>query len=322
MPWSGPQGSQSFSRTDGISSGTDTWQQAAAAGRGIEADDHDTHDQDIATGLNAVLKKDGGNTATADIPMGGFKLTNVGAAAARTDFIRFSQAQDGAHHYIATVGGTADAITLTPSIAITAYAAGQRFCFIAGGTNTGATTVNVSAVGAKDIKRNDGSATALSAGDIVSGSVADIEYDGTRFLLLSRSGVSAATQAEQEAGSSTSVMVTPGRQHFHPGMVKAWGMVTLSGGTPTLAAGYNIGSVTDNGVGNFSPQFTNALSSTNYAVIATIHFATPTAAKIIEAIIISRATGSFNIGILEEAGGGTNADFVDVGFAFAVLGDI
>ena len=181
MPWSGSAGSETFSRTDGISSGSNTWQTAAAAPRNIEADDHDTHDQDIATGLNACLKKDGGNTATANIPMGGFKLTNIAAGSARTDSASMADLQDNKGRYVATVGGTADVITLTSSPAITAYAAGQKFSFIASGANTTNVTVNVSAVGAKAIVRNDGSNTALSAGDIASGQMVEIEYDGTRF---------------------------------------------------------------------------------------------------------------------------------------------
>ena len=181
MPWSGSAGSETFSRTDGISSGSNTWQTAAAAPRNIEADDHDTHDQDIADGLNECLKKDGGNTATANIPMGGFKFTNIAAGSARTDSASMADLQDNKGRYVATVGGTADVITLTSSPAITAYAAGQKFSFIASGANTTNVTVNVSAVGAKAIVRNDGSNTALSAGDIASGQMVEIEYDGTRF---------------------------------------------------------------------------------------------------------------------------------------------
>jgi hypothetical protein len=201
MPWNGSAPNQTFGRTDGISTGDNTWQQAAAAPRNIEADDHDTHDTDIKDGINACVKKDGGNTATAALPMGGFNHTNVGVATARTHYARFSQVQDNAGQYVATVGGTADVITLTPSPAITAYAAGQRFSFIAGGTNTGATTVNVSGVGAKDIKRPDGSATALSAGDIISGTIVDIEYDGTQFLLLN-AGLTALTTLDINGGTA------------------------------------------------------------------------------------------------------------------------
>lgn len=78
-----------------------------------------------------------------------------------------------------TVGGTADAITLTPSPAITLYSAGMRFAFAATGTNTGATTVNVSGLGAKSVKTLLGAA--LAAGDITSGNVYSMTYDGTDF---------------------------------------------------------------------------------------------------------------------------------------------
>src|ERR1051325_2307377 len=50
-----------------------------------------------------------------------------------------------------TSSGT-NTITLTYSVAPAAYVQGQRFVFIAGGTNTGATTLNVNSLGAK----NDG----------------------------------------------------------------------------------------------------------------------------------------------------------------------
>lgn len=76
----------------------------------------------------------------------------------------------------------------------------------------------------------------------------------------------AATQAEQETGTTLTRVVTPGRQHFHPGHPKAWAYITVSGGTPTLAASYNVSGITDNGVGDVTITFTTAMSSANYAV--------------------------------------------------------
>jgi hypothetical protein len=184
MPWSGSSPSQSFTRTDGTFTGDDVFAQEQANGVDIEATRLDTHATDLKDGINACLKKDGGNTATADIPMGGFTLTNIDDADALTDPASFADLRNNRGQYVATVGGTADAITLTPTIAITAYAAGQRFSFIASGDNTGAATVAVSGLATKDIKRPDGSNSALSARDIISGTIVDIEYDGTRFLLL------------------------------------------------------------------------------------------------------------------------------------------
>lgn len=193
MPWSGSAGSKTYSRTDGTRSGSTTWQQADGAGVDIIATDHDTHDQDLADAISATLLKDGGNTATANLPMGGFRHTNAGAAVARSDYARFSDLQDGKGIHCPTVGGTGNAITLTSGYSVSAYAAGQRFTFIVGTTNTGATTVNVDSQGAKSIVRSDGSNTALAAGDLVAGMVAEVVYDGTRFHLMSTQVASAAS---------------------------------------------------------------------------------------------------------------------------------
>lgn len=84
--------------------------------------------------------------------------------------------------YVVTVGGTADAITLTPSPAITAYKTGQSFWWIASGANTGAVTVNISGLGAKAITKFG--TTALAANDILSGSLIGAKYDGTQFQLI------------------------------------------------------------------------------------------------------------------------------------------
>jgi hypothetical protein len=83
-------------------------------------------------------------------------------------------------------------------------------------------------------------------------------------------GLTSATAAEMEAASSALVPVTPSVQQRHPGHPKAWGLITYSGGTPQLAAGYNVSaSVTDTGVGIARVTFTTAFSSTSYGVLAT-----------------------------------------------------
>jgi len=50
---------------------------------------------DIATGLTNVLTKDGQSTPSANIPMGGFKLTGLGAATTNGDAIRWQQSAAG-----------------------------------------------------------------------------------------------------------------------------------------------------------------------------------------------------------------------------------
>jgi hypothetical protein len=87
MPWNGVAPNQTFGRTDGTRTGDTTWQQAKAAGENDTAVAADTHDTDLKDGVNACLKKDGGNTATSNIPMGGFKLTGHGNASSGTDVL-------------------------------------------------------------------------------------------------------------------------------------------------------------------------------------------------------------------------------------------
>src|SRR5574343_558915 len=49
-------------------------------------------------------------------------------------------------------GGSGNAYTLSPNRTISAYAAGVGFVFMANHANTGAATLNVSSLGAKDIR--------------------------------------------------------------------------------------------------------------------------------------------------------------------------
>ncbi|HYH63438.1 MAG TPA: hypothetical protein VD866_01955 [Urbifossiella sp.] len=76
----------------------------------------------------------------------------------------------------------------------------------------------------------------------------------------------AATQAQMEATSSLAAVVTPGRQQYHPSAAKFW--VKHDDGT-TIAASYNVSSVTDNGTGDHTVNFATAFSSTDYCVVAT-----------------------------------------------------
>lgn len=161
----------------------DTAGQPVVSATTISSSDFNALTADLATGLSTCITKDGQTTVTANIPMATYKITGLGAGTARTDAASLATIQDGTGVYVGTVGGTADVITLTPSPAITAYAAGQTFRFIASGENTTNVTVNVSGLGAKAITKNG--TTALVAGDIPASMMVTITYDGTRFILAS-----------------------------------------------------------------------------------------------------------------------------------------
>ena len=118
-------GAGTYNRTTGTYTGSTSWQQTRDALRKIRADDHDTHDQDIANALTQSLSKDGQTTPTANLPMGGFAHTNVADATARTQYGKVSQIQDTGYVWGGTTGGTSSAYTASLTPAITAYATGM-----------------------------------------------------------------------------------------------------------------------------------------------------------------------------------------------------
>jgi len=81
--------------------------------------------------------------------------------------------------------GSADAYAVAPVPAVSAYAAGLVVTLKPGNANTGASTVNVSSLGAKAIKMFDGSA--LQANAMVATGVYLLAYDGTDFIIVNPS---------------------------------------------------------------------------------------------------------------------------------------
>ena len=91
-----------------------------------------------------------------------------------------------------TAGGTADAKTLTYSVAPAAYYNGQRFAFIANTTNTGSATLNVNSLGAVTIKKDvSGTLTNLSASDMVAGMFVEVAYNsaGSCFVWVNQNPI-------------------------------------------------------------------------------------------------------------------------------------
>jgi hypothetical protein len=150
------------------------------------------------------MSKDGQTTPTANQDMDSYKHTSVGNASARDQYAAAGQVQDGSFTWCGTAGGTADALTLTPTPAITAYATGQRFRFIAGASpSTGAVTVAVSGLATKAVQVNESALTADLT--ILAGKLYEIDYDGTQFQLTRLSDI--VTYGDGLARTSNDVAV-------------------------------------------------------------------------------------------------------------------
>jgi hypothetical protein len=198
---------------------------------------------DLATGLSTAITKDGQTTPTANIPLGGFKITGLGAGTVASDAARLSQVQNSTTTTLISITGT-DTLTGTVSPTLTAYATGQVFSFIVAATNTGAVTLNVDSIGVKAVTRTG--SVALVAGDLVTGQVAVVEYDGTRFQLLNGNsftnlkvsgtlGVTGITTVAAGSEAAPSIVSTTGTadtgQFFPAADTVAWSTAGSERGT-------------------------------------------------------------------------------------------
>lgn len=118
--------------------------------------------------------------------------------------------------------GAADAYVLTlaasmtnPVSATVGYFVGMTIRFRAGNANTGASTVNVNSAGVKNLKQADGT-TDLAAGDIPTTQDSVFRYDGTSFVLETRSVVlfKAGPAINQTIAASTATKVVLGTEVY------------------------------------------------------------------------------------------------------------
>lgn len=157
--------------------------------------------------------------------------------------------EDGNDFEIGTGVYTASGTTMTR--------ASVTFSKISGTAGTSKINLSGSATVFLTARKEDiaNAATSVSAGGIATGG-------GT--LAADRTiTVTAAVQSDQETATSTSVAVVPGVQQYHPCAAKAWlRWTTIT--TSAIAASYNVTSLTDNGTGDTTVNFTVAFSSGNY----------------------------------------------------------
>lgn len=112
-----------------------------------------------------------------------------------------------------------------------------------------------------------GNPTTVAVG--TSGHVLTSNGTGAAPTFQAGGGFTAATQAEQETATSTTVGVTPGRQQYHPSAAKCW--VTFNGtGTISEYRSYNVTSLVDNATGDYTVNIATDMSDANYAVFGSV----------------------------------------------------
>ncbi len=188
---------------------------------------------------------------------------------------------------VTSVSGTTNRVTstggTTPVIDISASYVGQSSITTTGALASGSlaagfTTVTVPLGGTGNTTFT--AYSVICAGTTAQGTFQNVSGVGSATQVLTSNGASAlptwqapssgaaaATQAEMEAATSTAVYVSPGRQQFHPGANKFWASFTTIT-TTTIIASYNVTSLTDNGAGDTTINYTVNFSSTSYGITA------------------------------------------------------
>src|SRR6266403_2303381 len=148
-----------------------------------------------------------GSTATTQAP--GDNSTKVATTAyADASFATKVGVQNESYTY-ATDTGSAKAYAIAPSPAIAAYVAGQSFTVKAANSNTTTSTLAVSGLTAKTIKKFDG-VTNLVSGDIIAGQIFEVIYDGTNFQMASPGGTPGSGAVSSVFGRTGAVVATTG----------------------------------------------------------------------------------------------------------------
>lgn len=148
MTWS----AGTYSRSDGTSGCAND----EAGGIGITSAKMDYRLNEITTGINTCLTKDGENSPTADISWGGKKITSLANGAATADAINMGQFQAGSAIWGGVAGGTSTALTLSLTPAISAYYDGFTVRFRANGLIGNTPTLNINGLGAKSMVESGG----------------------------------------------------------------------------------------------------------------------------------------------------------------------
>jgi hypothetical protein len=155
---------------------------------------------------------------------------------------------------------TSTTYAMTPDISPAGYSPGAMFWFEASTTNTGASSMDIAGLGAKDIKKGN---AALASGAITISDYVVIVYDGTgdEFEIVSQSSAAGLTVSDGGTGATSltdgGVLLGSGTGAITAMSVLADGEVIVGDGTtdPVAESGATLRTSIGVGTGD-SPQFT------------------------------------------------------------------
>jgi hypothetical protein len=196
---------------------------------------------DLATALTGSLASDGQTTATGNLKMGNNRITGLADGIASTDAATVNQIPSGALFLLkaSNLSDVANATTARGNLTAAKSGANSDITSITGLTTP--LTVAQGGIGAATLTANN--------------------------VLLGNGTSAPQTVAPSTAGNVlTSNGTTWTSASASTNYVKAW--VNFNGtGTVAIRGSFNVSSITDHGTGQYTVNFTTAMSNTNYATV-------------------------------------------------------
>jgi hypothetical protein len=254
----GYDGSGLYTRTHNFSAD-------ASAGIKILAARMDAEFNDFASAMPLALLRDGRNAATGNLPMGGFRHTNVGAPASATNYMRSKDFIENVPIYMVDAEASADRISVSASFYTTASAAtaprdGSHVLIKAGSDKSSAVAIRLNTGDGSPHSANVvlSNSSAIYSGAIRSGGIYEFVWSSSDtawqimnpqvdYATSAYPGMAQlATSAEVAAGTDVPKIVTPAQlaSKFSASYATfaSAGMVELAT-TAEIAAGTNVSAV-------------------------------------------------------------------------------
>ena len=300
------------------SSGTAAAPTAVASGRGLGLNSWYGFDGTNYINAASITANVDGTPGTNDMPGRIVFNTTADGASSPTERMRIDSAGN------VGIGKTATtALDVNGTVTATTFAGA--------GTNlTGTASININGtVGATTA--NTGAFTTLSATGVTTVQAGTVSAPAITTTGDTNTGIffpAADTIAFAEGGVEALRITSAADLQFNSGYgsvaaaygCRAW--VNFNGtGTPAIRNDGNVTSITDNGTGDYTVNFTNSLPDINYAVVATgVSISTGTSTPRVASVrsttdsdgVNSLATGSVRIGVRTGAGGSVDIDVISV----------
>jgi hypothetical protein len=273
---------------------------------------------------------------TADINAGTIDNTSIGASTASTGAFT-TLTTTGALTYGGvtlsnSVTGTGSMVLatsptlVTPALGTPSSGTLTNCTFPTLNQNTTGTAANVT--GTVAVANGGTGATSLTSNNVLLGNGTSaiqvvapgtsgnvLTSDGTTWTSAASPAATIASTAEAEAGTNNTNFITPLRlrEGFNASgsapvyACRAW--VNFNGtGTPAIRASGNVSSITDNGTGNYTVNFTTAMPDANYVAVGNISLDTETSAQAARGAVL-RSKTTTSVRAVANASSGVSLDW-------------